>query len=96
MSEEPQRDESGERQATSSLEFLDLVELPPDAHLTESIRVFLRAAATEPGGDDPHLLPTLALAPVLIALGRLEIDLADARARIGELERTLARRGGRG
>ncbi|MFE6922507.1 hypothetical protein ACFVAV_15810 [Nocardia sp. NPDC057663] len=93
MAEEPQRDGHGERQVTSATEFLDIVPLPPDAHLTESIRVYLRAVVTGDGDDDPQALPALALAPLLIALGRLEIDLADARTRIAELERRLGRRG---
>ncbi|MFC4123856.1 hypothetical protein [Nocardia rhizosphaerae] len=93
MAEEPQRDEP---MVTSTAAFLDEVPIPVEAHLTESILVFLRATVAEFGGDDPGAVPAYALAPMLIALGRLEVDLADARARIAELERAIGRRDGHG
>lgn len=95
MPEEPQWDADGEPVATSTAALLDGLRLPADAHLTESIRVFLRAAVEGEGGDDPEALAALALGPLLIALGRLEIDLADARTRIADLEQVLGGRDGR-
>ncbi|MGS2807557.1 hypothetical protein [Nocardia sp. MW-W600-9] len=95
MAEGSQRDAHGEPMVTSTAAFLDAVRLPPDAHLTESIRVFLRAAVEGEGAADPEALAALALGPLLIALGRLEIDLADARTRIADLEQVLGGRDGR-
>ncbi|MET9212631.1 MULTISPECIES: hypothetical protein [unclassified Nocardia] len=94
MAEEPQRNAHGEPMVTSTAAYLDALRLPPDAHLTESIRVFLRAAVSEPGADDLQTMSAMALGPLLIAVGRLEVDLADARTRVAELERALGRRDG--
>ncbi|TCK00708.1 hypothetical protein [Nocardia alba] len=68
--------------------------LPPGAHLADAVRRQLLATleATAEQGDGelaPEALAPLALAPLLIVLGRLEVDLADARTRIDELERAL-------
>jgi hypothetical protein len=96
MAEEPQRHASGgARPEASAIAILDTVPLPPDAHLTESIRVFLRAAVAGGSDDDPQTLSVLALNPLLIALGRLEVDLADARTRIAELEQAVQPRNNR-
>lgn len=71
--------------------------LPPGAHLADSVRRGLLAtleATYEQGYGElpPEALADLALGPLLIMLGRLEIDLADARTRIDELERALRER----
>ncbi len=68
--------------------------LPQGAHLADSVRRALLAtleATFEEGYGElpPESLADLALGPLLIMLGRLEVDLADARTRIGELERAL-------
>ncbi|WP_410871471.1 hypothetical protein [Nocardia sp. A7] len=68
--------------------------LPPGAHLADSVRRSLLATleATAEGGYGelpPEALADLAIGPLVIMLGRLEVDLADARTRIDELERAL-------
>ncbi|MEV0294303.1 hypothetical protein [Nocardia sp. NPDC050710] len=50
--------------------------------------------AIEQGYDDPQLVADLAVGPLVMALGKLEIGLADAHRRIAELERALADRDG--
>ncbi|MCP2320409.1 hypothetical protein APR12_005791 [Nocardia amikacinitolerans] len=51
--------------------------------------------AIEQGYDDPQLVADLAVGPLVMALGKLEVGLAEARRRIEELERALAERDGR-
>ncbi|MET7770382.1 hypothetical protein [Nocardia sp. NPDC005366] len=48
--------------------------------------------AIEQGYDDPQLVADLAVGPLVMALGELEVGLAEARRRIDELERALAER----
>ncbi|WP_446223632.1 hypothetical protein ACTWPB_29075 [Nocardia sp. IBHARD005] len=64
--------------------------LPQGAHLADTIRRDL-LATLDAGFDDldPQLVAALAIGPLLIMLARLEIDLADARTRIDQLERAL-------
>lgn len=50
--------------------------------------------AIERGYDDPQLVADLAVGPLVMALGQLEVGLAEAKRRIEELERTLAERDG--
>ncbi|MEV6770773.1 hypothetical protein AB0N05_19345 [Nocardia sp. NPDC051030] len=45
--------------------------------------------AIERGYDDPQLVADLAVGPLVMALGQLEVELADARRRIEDLERRL-------
>lgn len=49
-------------------------------------------AAIEQGFDDPQLVADLAVGPLVMALGQLEVGLADANRRIAELERALRER----
>ncbi|MFD4352785.1 hypothetical protein ACFWPK_15720 [Nocardia sp. NPDC058519] len=64
--------------------------LPQGAHLADTIRRDLLATLDGGLGDlDPQTVAALAIGPLLIMLGRLEIDLADARTRIDQLEREL-------
>ncbi|MFD3593763.1 hypothetical protein ACFWU5_13620 [Nocardia sp. NPDC058640] len=78
-------------QPKSAAEMVAAWPLPQGAHLADSVRRNLQAtleATLEEGYElPPEALATLALGPLLIMLGRLEIDLADARTRIAELER---------
>ncbi|WP_330251591.1 hypothetical protein OG874_36505 [Nocardia sp. NBC_00565] len=48
--------------------------------------------AIDRGYDDPQLVADLAVGPLVMALGQLEIGLADAKRRIDELERALEQR----
>jgi hypothetical protein len=84
-------------QPVSAAEMVAAWPLPPQAHLADAIRRNLLATleATMEGGYGelpPESLAHLALGPVMIMLGRLEVDLADARTRIDELERALRER----
>ncbi|WP_036496459.1 hypothetical protein [Nocardia sp. BMG111209] len=66
--------------------------VPDDAPVALQIRHNI-LVAIEGGYDDPQLVADLAVGPLVVAVGRLEVDLADARRRIAELERELARGG---
>ncbi|MQY23995.1 hypothetical protein [Nocardia macrotermitis] len=70
--------------------------VPGKAVLAGRIRENILQAIGQ-GYDDPQLVADLAVGPLVMALGRLEVELADAHRRIEDLERTLAERdGGRG
>ena len=84
-------------QPVSTAEMVAAWPLPARAHLADSGRRALLAtieAIVEEGYEEPapEALADLALGPLLVMLGRLEIDLADARTRIEELERVLGDR----
>ncbi|MBF6135736.1 hypothetical protein IU501_22355 [Nocardia otitidiscaviarum] len=59
-------------------------EAPVAARIRNNILV-----AIERGYDDPQLVADLAVGPLVMALGKLEVELADARRRIEHLERTV-------
>lgn len=67
--------------------------VPPEAVLATRIRASILEAISN-GYDDPQLVADLAVGPLVMALGRLEVGLADARRRIEFLERALAQRPG--
>ncbi|MFF3568437.1 hypothetical protein [Nocardia jiangxiensis] len=67
--------------------------VPREAVLAARIRTNILKAIGE-GYDDPQLVADLAVGPLVMALGRLEVGLADAQRRIEELERALAGRDG--
>ncbi|APA94607.1 hypothetical protein [Nocardia seriolae] len=62
--------------------------VPAEAIVAARIRNNI-LVAIERGYDDPQLVADLAVGPLVMALGQLEVDLADARRRIAELERVL-------
>ncbi|MBF6176411.1 hypothetical protein [Nocardia blacklockiae] len=62
--------------------------VPANAPVATRIRDNI-LVAIERGYDDPQLVADLAVGPLVMALGRLEIELAEARDRITELERAL-------
>ncbi len=64
-------------------------EAPVAARIRNNILV-----AIERGYDDPQLVADLAVGPLVMALGQLEVGLADAHRRIAELERALGDRDG--
>ncbi|WP_067676554.1 hypothetical protein [Nocardia miyunensis] len=87
MSEEPDADVA---------EVVESWNVPREAVLAARIRANILEAIGQ-GFDDPQLVADLAVGPLVMALGQLEIGLADARRRIEELERALAdREGGQG
>ncbi|MFE3191415.1 hypothetical protein ACFXHA_20560 [Nocardia sp. NPDC059240] len=62
--------------------------VPAEAIVAARIRNNI-LVAIERGYDDPQLVADLAVGPLVMALGQLEVELADARRRIAELERLL-------
>ncbi|WP_067567689.1 hypothetical protein [Nocardia acidivorans] len=66
--------------------------VPAEAVVAARIRNNI-LVAIERGYDDPQLVADLAVGPLVMALGQLEVDLADARRRIADLERALEARG---
>jgi hypothetical protein len=65
--------------------------VPADALVAARIRDNI-LAAIDSGLDDPQLVADLAVGPLVVALGQLEVELARAQRRIAELERVLAGR----
>ncbi|APE38923.1 hypothetical protein BOX37_32055 [Nocardia mangyaensis] len=78
---------------TSTAEIVAGWPLPQGAYLADTIRRGLLASIGT-GYDDPQVVADLAVGPLVIALARMEVDLADARRRIEELERALGLRNG--
>ncbi|MFD7845448.1 hypothetical protein ACFV4K_21240 [Nocardia sp. NPDC059764] len=66
--------------------------VPAEAVVAARIRDNI-LVAIERGYDDPQLVADLAVGPLVMALGQLEVDLADARRRIAELERGAQAKG---
>ncbi|MET9489031.1 MULTISPECIES: hypothetical protein [unclassified Nocardia] len=66
--------------------------VPAEAVVAARIRNNI-LVAIERGYDDPQLVADLAVGPLVMALGQLEVELADARRRIEDLERTIEARG---
>ncbi|MEU6579842.1 hypothetical protein [Nocardia sp. NPDC046763] len=66
--------------------------VPAEAIVAARIRNNI-LVAIERGYDDPQLVADLAVGPLVMALGQLEVELADARRRIAELERAIAAKG---
>ncbi|MEU6831902.1 hypothetical protein ABZ894_24915 [Nocardia beijingensis] len=62
--------------------------VPAGATVAERIRSNI-LIAIERGYDDPQLVADLAVGPLVMALGKLEVELAEARRRIDELERAV-------
>lgn len=62
--------------------------VPAEATVAARIRKNI-LVAIERGYDDPQLVADLAVGPLVMALGQLEVELADARRRIEDLERAL-------
>lgn len=63
--------------------------VPAEAVVAARIRNNI-LVAIERGYDDPQLVADLAVGPLVMALGQLEVELADARRRIANLERGCA------
>ncbi|BDT93401.1 MULTISPECIES: hypothetical protein [Nocardia] len=64
--------------------------VPAGATVAQRIRSNI-LVAIERGYDDPQLVADLAVGPLVMALGKLEVELAEARRRIDELERAVHR-----
>ncbi|CAM4244921.1 hypothetical protein NONI108955_16580 [Nocardia ninae] len=75
----------------TTAEVVESWNVPAGATVARRIRSNI-LVAIERGYDDPQLVADLAVGPLVMALGQLEVGLADARRRIIELERALAER----
>ncbi|MET8876457.1 hypothetical protein [Nocardia sp. NPDC004604] len=84
---------SEESTPATTAEVVESWNVPVGATVAARIRSNI-LVAIERGYDDPQLVADLAVGPLVMALGQLEVGLADARRRIDELERALAQRGG--
>ncbi|NNH74540.1 hypothetical protein HLB23_32620 [Nocardia uniformis] len=62
--------------------------VPDEAVVATRIRKNI-LVAIQRGFDDPQLVADLAVGPLVMALGKLEVELADARRRIEQLERSV-------
>ncbi|MFF0489048.1 hypothetical protein ACWDSJ_03345 [Nocardia sp. NPDC003482] len=72
-------------------EVVEAWNVPAEAPVAGRIRDNI-LAAIEQGYDDPQLVADLAVGPLVMALGQLEAELAQARRRIEDLERTVGER----
>ncbi|MGY1945910.1 hypothetical protein [Nocardia asiatica] len=79
---------SDEPTSASIAEVVGSWNVPPGATVAERIRSNI-LVAIERGYDDPQLVADLAVGPLVMALGRLEVELTEARRRIDELERAV-------
>ncbi|WP_067826260.1 hypothetical protein [Nocardia inohanensis] len=70
-------------------EVVESWDVPAQAPVATLIRQNI-LVAIERGYDDPQLVADLAVGPLVMALGKLEVELADARRRIAELERAIS------
>ncbi|ONM49168.1 hypothetical protein [Nocardia donostiensis] len=84
---------SVEPEPTTTAEVVESWNVPAGAVVANRIRNNI-LIAIERGYDDPQLVADLAVGPLVMSLGQLEVELADARRRIDELERVLQERGG--
>lgn len=82
---------SDESAPTTTAEVVESWEVPPGALVATRIRDNILQAVRH-GYDDPQLIADLAVGPLVMALGQLEVALGDARRRLTELEAELARR----
>ncbi|MDR7167833.1 hypothetical protein J2W56_001552 [Nocardia kruczakiae] len=92
MSTDSEDQQSGDRPNPTVAEVVGSWDVPAGASVARQIRDNILHAIAQ-GYDDPQLVADLAVGPLVIALGRLETELADARGRIAELERAVGPRG---
>ncbi|MFI6871148.1 hypothetical protein [Nocardia sp. NPDC050406] len=74
--------------APTVAEVVESWNVPDEATVAARIRNNI-LVAIERGYDDPQLVADLAVGPLVMALGKLEVELADARRRIEHLERAV-------
>ncbi|MEU2033609.1 hypothetical protein [Nocardia amamiensis] len=79
---------SDEPTPAGTAEVVESWNVPVGATVAQRIRSNI-LVAIERGYDDPQLVADLAVGPLVMALGKLEVELADARRRIDELERVI-------
>ena len=82
-------------------EVVESWKVPAEAPVATLIRQNILAAIrlepkddSQPRFDDPQLVADLAVGPLVMAVGQLEVGLARAHRRIDELERALDASGG--
>jgi len=91
MFEESVYEESAveESAAADAVEVIEAWVVPAGARRARVIKAALRGAL-EQGYADPEMLADMAIGPLVEALAQVEVELADARRRIDELERASA------
>lgn len=80
-----------EERLPTTAEVVESWSVPAEAVAAGRIRANI-LVAIDRGYDDPQLVADLAVGPLVMALGQLEVGLADAKRRIDELERALEQR----
>ncbi|NKY53734.1 hypothetical protein [Nocardia vermiculata] len=80
--------DSGDSMNPTVAEVVGAWELPAEATVAVQIRDGILQAIGQ-GYDDPQLVADLAVGPLVIALGRLEVELTEAHRRIANLERVV-------
>ncbi|BDT89944.1 hypothetical protein GV791_02070 [Nocardia cyriacigeorgica] len=73
---------------SGTAEVVESWEVPAGSVVASRIRDNI-LIAIERGYDDPQLVADLAVGPLVMAVGKLEVELAAARRRIEELERSV-------
>ncbi|TLF78654.1 hypothetical protein [Nocardia cyriacigeorgica] len=74
---------------SGTAEVVESWEVPAGSVVASRIRDNI-LIAIERGYDDPQLVADLAVGPLVMAVGKLEVELAAARRRIEELERSVS------
>lgn len=92
MSTDSEDQQSGDRPAATVAEVVAAWNVPAGAPMALRIRASVLDAIAQ-GYDDPQLVADLAVGPLVIAVGRLETELAEAHRRIAELEQVIGGRG---
>ncbi|NKY85833.1 hypothetical protein [Nocardia veterana] len=88
MSTDSEEQQSDDRPNPTVAEVVASWEVPAAAPVASQIRNNILKAIAQ-GYDDPQLVADLAVGPLVIALGRLETELIEARRRIADLERLV-------
>ncbi|MBF6453300.1 hypothetical protein [Nocardia cyriacigeorgica] len=73
---------------SGTAEVVESWEVPAGSVVASRIRDNI-LIAIQRGYDDPQLVADLAVGPLVMAVGKLEVELAAARRRIEELERSV-------
>ncbi len=92
MSTDSEDQQSGDESTPTVAEVVAGWDVPAGAPAALRIRDSILGAIAQ-GYDDPQLVADLAVGPLVIAVGRLEIELAEARRRIAALEQVIDDRG---
>ncbi len=92
MSTESEDQQPGDGSPPSVADVVAAWNVPAGASVALRIRDSILEAIAQ-GYDDPQLVADLAVGPLVIAVGRMENELAEARRRIDALEQVIDGRG---